>query len=74
MSTHIVGTLISDPNTGLLYFAPHHYRDGATAFRERRSEFRHVSDESPEFAALTAQMRRCGDVMPSSPGEYVEIE
>ena len=65
------GTLISHPVNGYLYFSPHHYRDGAAAFRERREDF-----EMPDAELLSQIVRRLmaeGSGTPKSAGEYIEF-
>ena len=70
-SKGISGTLISHPANGYLYFSPHHYRDGAAAFRERREDF-----SMPDAELLSQIVRRLmaeGSGTPKSAGEYVEL-
>ena len=68
------GTLISSPDTGILYFSIHRYRDGAAAFRERRGEFRIILASDPYLARLRARLAAMEYDLPQSPGEYVELE
>lgn len=67
------GTLISSPETSILYYSPHRYRDGATAFRERREDFRMVLESDPFYARCAARLAELETLLPQSPGEYVEL-
>lgn len=67
------GTLISSPDTGLFYYSPYRYHDGAEAFRTRRADFYLVQDRDLFFARLRARLAELNSDIPQSPGEYAEL-
>lgn len=60
-------TLIRSPYTGLLYGSTELWRHAPTAFEERPERFTLIHDD-----ALATLHERFGDLMPVTPGEWID--